>query len=124
MPNPFVHMELNTPDVPKSKDFYSAMFGWTFSDMDMGGGMIYSTFKPDSGPGGGVFTVPGAPTMWLGYVGVEDIKASTEKAVSLGAKTIRDSMEIPHVGWFSILIDPTGATIALFQPNTPPTSGM
>jgi len=27
-------------------------------------------------------------------------------------------MEIPTIGWFTILADPTGATIALFQPKT------
>jgi predicted enzyme related to lactoylglutathione lyase len=26
------------------------------------------------------------------------------------------SPKIPHVGWMSILIDPTGAVIALFEP--------
>jgi predicted enzyme related to lactoylglutathione lyase len=118
MSNPFVHLELNSPDVAKSKEFYAGLFGWTFTDNDMGGGMIYTTFKPDSGPGGGMMTVPGAPTAWLAYVGVEEIHAATQKAASLGATVIRDSHEIPNVGWFSILVDPTGAAIALFQPKT------
>jgi len=116
MPNPFVHLELTTPDVAKSKEFYGQLFGWTFADNDMGQ-MIYSTFKPDSGPGGGMFTMPGVPTMWLAYVGVEDIHASTEKAVSLGAKVHKGPDEIPNIGWMTILADPTGAVIALFQPK-------
>ena len=29
----------------------------------------------------------------------------------------RFSMEIPNIGWMTILADPTGATIALFQPT-------
>ena len=36
MANPFVHLELNTPDLPKAKEFYTALFGWQFQDMDMG----------------------------------------------------------------------------------------
>ena len=122
MSNPFVHLELSTSDVSKAKAFYSGLFGWEITDNDMGGGMIYSTFKPSSGPGGGMFTMPNAPTMWLPYVGVEDINAATEKAVSLGATVHKGPMEIPNVGWMSILVDPTGATIALFQPK--PGSGM
>jgi len=59
--------------------------------------------------------VPGAPSMWLSYVNVDDIKASTAKAKSLGATLIRDVTEIPNVGWFSIFTDPTGAMLALFQ---------
>jgi predicted enzyme related to lactoylglutathione lyase len=119
MANPFVHLELCTPDTAKAKEFYSGLFGWNFTDNDMGGGMIYSTFKPDSGPGGGIFTTPDVPNAWLAYVGVDDIDAATEKAKSLGATIHREPSEIPNVGWFSVLADPTGATIALFQPKQP-----
>lgn len=117
MANPFVHMELNTPDPAKAKAFYKELFGWQFQDMDMGPGGIYSTFKPDSGPGGGLFSMQGAPTGWLAYVGVDDIKKATEKAKSLGAQVFMDSQEIPEVGWFSVVSDPTGGRIALFQPK-------
>ena len=116
MANPFVHLELCTPDAAKAKDFYSSLFGWSFTDNVMGPDMIYSTFKPDSGPGGGLYSMPGMPPFWLAYVGVEDINASTEKATSLGATIHKGPMEIPNIGWMTILVDPTGATIALFQP--------
>jgi predicted enzyme related to lactoylglutathione lyase len=115
MPSPFVHLELTTPDVPAAKTFYSSLFNWSFDDMPMGPGMTYSTFKTDSGPAGGMFTMPGAPTMWLPYVGVEEINAATEKATSLGAKIIRGPQEVPGHGWMTILTDPTGAAIALWQ---------
>jgi predicted enzyme related to lactoylglutathione lyase len=117
MSNPFVHLELCTSDTRKAKDFYSGLFGWSFTDNDMGN-MIYSTFKPSSGPGGGIFSMPGMPTAWLAYVGVEDINASTDKAKSLGATVLNGPAEIPNVGWFTVLKDPTGAVIALFQPHS------
>ena len=119
MANPFVHLELCTSDAAKAKEFYSKLFGWSFTDNDMGGGMIYSTFKPDTGPGGGLFSMPNMPTFWMAYVGVDDINAATEKAKSLGATIHKGPQEIPHVGWFSIIVDPTGATISLFQPTQP-----
>ena len=115
MANPFVHMELNTRDLSKAKSFYGQMFGWQFQDMDMGVHGIYSTFKPASGPGGGMMAMPDGFPGWMAYVGVEDVKASTAQAKSLGATIIIDSQPIPNVGWFTILTDPTGATIALFQ---------
>ena len=117
MANPFVHLELNTSDTAKAKSFYGDLFGWTFNDMDMGPGGIYSTFKPDSGPGGGVFSMPDAPSGWLAYVGVDDIKKATAKAKSLGAQVFVDSQEIPNVGWFSVMSDPSGGRIAIFQPK-------
>ncbi len=115
MSQPFVHLELNTPDLGKAKDFYGQLFGWKFDDMDMGPGGIYSLFKPDSGPGGGMMSMKEAPTTWLAYVGVDDIRAATDKAKSLGATIIRDSLPVPGQGVFSILTDPTGAMIALWQ---------
>jgi uncharacterized protein len=117
--NPFVHLELSTPDLAAAKQFYSSLFGWEFTDNDMGPSGIYSTFKPSSGPGGGMFSMPGMPTFWMAYVGVDDIDEATEKAKSLGAKIERGPLEIPNVGWMSVLTDPTGAVIALFEPNQP-----
>lgn len=117
MANPFVHMELSTPDLAKAKEFYGKLFNWTFTDSNMGDGMVYSMFKPDNGPGGGMFAMPDAPTFWLPYVGVDDISAATARATSLGAKVHRGPMEVPGHGWMTILVDPTGATIALWQPT-------
>jgi predicted enzyme related to lactoylglutathione lyase len=119
MSNPFVHLELSTSDTAKAKSFYSDLFGWEFTDHDMGPSGVYSTFKPSSGPGGGLFSMPGMPTFWLAYVGVDDIDAATEKAKSLGATIHKGPLEIPNIGWMTILADPTGATIALFEPNQP-----
>jgi predicted enzyme related to lactoylglutathione lyase len=117
MANPFVHLELNTPDLAKAKEFYGQLCGWTFNDMPSPAG-IYAMFKPDNGPGGGMMSMPGAPTAWLPYLGVDDIHAATKKAASLGAKVIRNAVEVQNYGWMSILIDPTGANIALWQPKS------
>jgi predicted enzyme related to lactoylglutathione lyase len=118
MANPFVHLELSTSNAAKAKEFYGKLFDWTFTDNDMGQGMIYSTFKPDSGPGGGLYSMPGMPTAWLAYVGVDDINAATAKATSLGAKVTVGPQEVHGIGWMTILTDPTGATIALWQPKS------
>ena len=120
--NPFVHLELNTPNAAKAKEFYTKMFGWEFADNDMGPMGIYSTFKPASGPGGGLFSMPEGHAGWSAYIGVDDIKVATEQARALGAEICMDSHEIPHVGWMSVLKDPTGCSISLFQPM--PGSGM
>jgi predicted enzyme related to lactoylglutathione lyase len=117
MANPFVHLELNTSDVAKSKEFYGSMFGWEFTDMDMGPAGTYSTFTPDNGPRGGMFTNPGGHPGWLSYIGVADINTATEKARSLGATVHVGPHEIPNVGWMTIMSDPTGCAIAIFQPK-------
>ena len=118
MPNPFVHVELNTTDLPKAKDFYSQLFDWKLDDIPMQDG-TYTMINVGTGTGGGMMQhpMPGAPSTWLAYVQVDDIQAATKKAKSLGADIKLDVTEIPNVGWFSIFTDPTGAPLALFKPK-------
>jgi predicted enzyme related to lactoylglutathione lyase len=115
--NPFVHVELNTSDIAKAKEFYGNLFSWKLEDMPMGGGMTYTMINVGQGTGGGMMKnpTPGAPSMWLPYVEVDDVAAATKKAKSLGAKVIKDETEIPNAGWFSIFEDPTGAVLALWK---------
>jgi len=46
---------------------------------------------------------------------VDDIAAATAKAKSLGATVMRDVTEVMGMGWFSIITDPTGAALGLWQ---------
>jgi predicted enzyme related to lactoylglutathione lyase len=119
MANPFVHLELNTNDVPKAKSFYTKLFNWQLEDMDMGGGMSYTIIKVGEGTGGGMMKhpMPGAPSLWIPYVLVDDVEAATKQAKALGATIIRDLTEVPGMGWFSIFNDPTGATVAVWKPK-------
>jgi predicted enzyme related to lactoylglutathione lyase len=119
MANPFVHVELNTSDVAKAKQFYSSLFDWKLQDVDMGDGNTYTTIGVGEGTGGGLMKHPmaGAPSFWLSYVLVDDIRASTQKAKSLGAHMIKDVTEVMGMGWLSIFTDPTGATLGLWQPK-------
>jgi predicted enzyme related to lactoylglutathione lyase len=118
MANPFCHLELASTDIAKAKTFYSSFFDWKLSDMDMGNGMTYTTFKPaDDSPGGGMMQqhAPGAPSAWLPYVLVDDVKAAAAKAKSLGANVVVETQEVPNMGWFSIITDPSGAHLGLWQ---------
>jgi hypothetical protein len=83
----------------------------------MGGGKSYTLIQVGEGTGGGMIQhpMPGEPSAWIPYVLVDDIKAATAKATSLGAKLVRDITEVMGEGSFSILIDPTGAVIGLWQ---------
>lgn len=117
MANPFVHVELNTTDVAKAKDFYGRLFDWRMEDFPMAAG-AYTLIKVGEGTGGGLMKhpMPGAPSTWLAYVLVDDVKAATQKAKSLGATVAKDVTEVPDAGWFSIIVDPTGAALGLWKP--------
>jgi predicted enzyme related to lactoylglutathione lyase len=119
MANPFVHVELATTDLDKAKSFYQSLFDWKLNEMAMGGGMSYTMIDVGEGIGGGMMKHPmsGAPSAWLAYVNVDDVAAATAKAKSLGATVLRDVTEVPNAGSFSIIVDPTGAMLGLWQPK-------
>jgi uncharacterized protein len=120
MPNPFVHLELATTDIAKAKAFYEKLFAWKLEDVPMESGS-YTMIKVGEGTGGGMMKqlIPGAPSTWLAYVLVDDISASTQKAKSLGATIIKDVTDTMGFGRFSVILDPTGATLALWEPKKP-----
>ena len=118
MANPFVHVELSTTDVAKAKAFYGKLFSWKFEDFPMGA-ETYNLIQVGEGTGGGIMKqmIPNAPSAWLAYVQVDDIRAATDKAKLLGATIMRDVMEVMDAGSLSILRDPTGAMLGLWQPK-------
>jgi predicted enzyme related to lactoylglutathione lyase len=116
MANPFVHVELNTTDVDRAKTFYKELFDWKLQDIAMSQG-TYTMINVGGGTGGGIIKqmMPNAPSSWLSYVLVDDINASTKKAKALGATVLKEPMEVEGMGWLSIIVDPTGATLGLWK---------
>ena len=119
-PGTFCWNEVLTGDVKGAESFYTALFGWTSETMEMGP-VTYTLFKAGDKEAAGMMAIPeeakahgGKPT-WMSYVTVEDVDASTKKAESLGAKICAGPENIPNMGRFSIITDPTGATLGLFQ---------
>ena len=118
MSNPFVHVELNTTDLNRAQSFYGKLFNWQTEETKLPDGN-YTLINVGEGTGGGMLPqmVPGAPSEWLPYVAVDDIQAATEKARKLGASVMKDVTEVPNMGWFSIITDPTGAHLGLWKPK-------
>ncbi|MBV8244834.1 MAG: VOC family protein [Candidatus Eremiobacteraeota bacterium] len=116
MANPFVHVELNSSDLGKARPFYEKLFDWKLEDVPMPDGSTYTMIGVGEGTAGGMMKhpMPGAPSFWLAYILVDDLRASTDKAKALGGKIIKDAVEIPQ-GSFSIIEDPAGAVFALWQ---------
>jgi predicted enzyme related to lactoylglutathione lyase len=116
MANPFVHVELMSTDVGKTKNFYGKLFDWELEDMPMPD-MTYTMIQVGEGTGGGILKnpMPNAPSSWVPYVNVDDLAASTAKAKSLGATVHKENVEVMGRGSFSIISDPTGAMLGLWH---------
>jgi predicted enzyme related to lactoylglutathione lyase len=115
-PGSFVWDELMTDDVERARAFYARIFGWTYEDHDMGPMGIYTLVKRGDKQGGGMMKrPPGAPAAWMTYIGVEDVDAAAARVPELGGRVHVGPANIPNVGKFSIVADPSGAVVALFK---------
>lgn len=125
MSNAFVHIELTTNDVKAAKAFYRRLFDWKLADTKLGPGMTYVMVDTKAGKGaagGGMQSpmMPGAPTGWMPYVEVADVKKSVAKAEKLGAKVYVPYQPIPGMGAMGVFADPTGAVIGVWAREAKP----
>src|SRR6266511_3969071 len=113
----FVWDELMTTDVEAAKAFYGEVLGWTSRDQDMGG-MTYTLFQRsgDTAVGGCMARPEGveAPPHWTVYIATDDVDASVVRAKELGANVFVEPTDIPNMGRFAVLQDPTGAAFGIF----------
>lgn len=115
--------ELMTNDVAKAKAFYGATLGWTFSDMPMPGGGVYTLAHSGPAMAAGMMdmtgvTPPGVPPHWFDYIEVDDVDHRVGLVEENGGKILRPPFNIPNVGRIAIITDATGAAIGLMT-STP-----
>jgi predicted enzyme related to lactoylglutathione lyase len=107
--HPFAWFHHHSENPADTRGFYEKLLGWESSDGP--GGM--AMFVGSKGPFAAVSEKDGA-TGWLPYVQVDDVEEATAKAKSLGATVVRERTRGP-AGEFTIVRDPGGASVALWQ---------
>jgi uncharacterized protein len=123
-PGTFCWVELGTTDGEAAKKFYTELFGWSFNDLQMGPGSVYTMLKQDGKDVGALYKMPsemtdhGVPPHWLSYVSVTSADESAEKAKSLGATLMKEPFDVFDVGRMAVIQDPTGAVFAIWQAGT------
>lgn len=114
----FCWNELATTDLDGAVSFYKELLGWEIKHGGApGGGVRYDEIAVGGRNVGGMMQMGpefgSIPSHWMAYVSVEDVDASAAKVTELGGKVCVPPTDIPNVGRFSVINDPTGATIAL-----------
>lgn len=110
MPNSFVWFDNRSRQPKDSVGFYEQLLGWTPSEGPPG----MTMFAGEHGPWAGVSEAPKGGAGWLPYAEVEDLDSSTERAAGLGATVVQPRTKGP-AGSFTIVEDPGGARVALWQ---------
>jgi len=117
-PGHFCWDQLMTPDPGAAREFYGPLFGWDFRTQDMGPMGEYTFAMRGERCEVGFLRMPpdaGAPPNWLAYVAVDDVDTSAKSCAELGGKVERDPDDIPNVGRFAVLADPTGGVFAIYK---------
>jgi hypothetical protein len=111
--------ELATTDPAGAASFYSAVAGWSIlSTHDMGPMGLYQMFGYGDITLGGIFAKPPdmpAPSNWLIYVRVPDIRRAADAVKANGGQVVNGPMEVPGGDWIVQCMDPQGAMFALHQ---------
>lgn len=109
--------ELMTSDANAALKFYEGAFGFGHDSMDMGPMGTYYILNKDGVGRAGLMKAPDpkAPTSWTPYIRVADCDASANTAKHLGAQICVPPTDIPNVGRFAILADPTGAMVGIIR---------
>ncbi len=114
--------ELHTSDPGKALSFYEKLLGYTHQTMDMGPDGPYHVLSSRDGVGrGGIMgqvTKEWGPH-WLPYVSVDDPDATLERVKKHGGKVHYGPEDIPGIGRFGVLVDPTGAVLAIMKAIPP-----
>jgi predicted enzyme related to lactoylglutathione lyase len=107
----FCWSQLMTSNLDRSVPFYCEVFGWT--PMPTGPMTVFAQGEHQRASAAPYPDAP-MPDMWLKYVAVSNCDASWESALKLGAAPIKAPTDIPGLGRFAVLADPTGAVFALW----------
>jgi len=114
----FVWHDLMTNDPDASLAFYTALFGWKTRRVEMGGMGAYTFFDAGGRENGGMVAMDpaqGLPSHWLSYLSVDDVDDLVQRAGELGLAVKFPPTDIPEVGRFAVVADPTGAHFAPFK---------
>ena len=113
----FCWNELATTDLEAAQNFYKTLLGWEIKENPPANGMVYNEIVAGGQHVGGIYKMGPefgqTPSHWMAYVAVDDVDAKARQVWELGGKVCVPPTDIPNVGRFCVVNDPTGATVAL-----------
>lgn len=120
LPGSFCWPELATPDLAKSKTFFSGLFGWESVDVPSAGG-TYTIFKLRGLDVAAARSLSekecgeGIPAYFMTYVSAASADEAAEKAKELGGKVLYGPFDVEGIGRMAVVADPEGVVFALWE---------
>jgi predicted enzyme related to lactoylglutathione lyase len=114
-------VELGSPDLDASIDFYGSLFGWDVPESENAeqtGGYRLAMLRGKPVAGMMPLMQEGQPPAWTSYVSVADADVVAGKVRDAGGAVVAEPMEVLDLGKMAIFADPTGAVFGVWQPGT------
>lgn len=114
-------VDLAAPNPNKAKQFYSNVLGWEWTDEPTDGGPPYHMARLNGLAIAGMMQqgdemrAQGVPALWSTYIAVADCDKTTKAAEKAGATVVMHPMDVMDHGRMSLIADPTGAMVGLWQ---------
>jgi predicted enzyme related to lactoylglutathione lyase len=113
-------MDLTVQNAVQVRDFYRAVVGWGFDEVNLGDYADFS-MKPEGAdaPVSGICHARGMnadiPPQWMIYITVDDLDASLARCAELGGVALTAVKDMG--GRMCVIRDPAGAVAALYEPQ-------
>lgn len=111
-------VDLMTSDAEKARNFYKAMFDWTFAVGGPESG-YYSMANLGEDHVAGLGPIPEGmkmPSAWSVYFCTDNVDTTAERVKANGGKVMMGPMDVMDEGRMAVLADPTGAVFGAWQP--------
>lgn len=121
----FVWHEVYSATTAAAVDFYTKALDFGTMSMSMGEMGDYHMLTKNGIPVAGVLgttenpMMAGVPPHWAVYIGVDNLDAKVALCVELGATVMVPTITVPTIGRMSLITDPNGANVWLFEPEMP-----
>ena len=116
-----IYFEIQADDVKRASGFYTAVFGWRFSDVD-GLSIPYWHIETGSGSGGGLLKRPAerppaqcVANAFVCSFEVDDFDRKSAKILRLSGVVALPKFCVPGKCWQGYFVDTEGNTFGIFE---------
>lgn len=121
LPGKFVWADLFTTDAAAATKFYTGLFGWTANRIEQNGD-AYTVFSNGGRPVAGLAPRSASstkrPSRWIGYVAVNNIRATLARVTKAGGQVRALALDFPDRGLQAIITDNEGCPIGMLQSSS------
>jgi len=123
LPGKFVWHDLLSEDPAAARRFYGGLFGWTFDDIDVGGGQTYTLIRHQGRAIGGLVDARGINraanvSRWVPILSVPDVDQAVAFTRAEGGTVFQPPLDVPRRGRLAVIGDDQGAVLTVLTSHS------